>query len=169
MSSFIESFISSGKQGGRARVLGEGCDIEEKQLSCISLSCSLLWLGLCQISAYRLLDINILGKAAVLHLNLTQFCCWSCAKLSLQNTEYNCAYVLIGFSCSTPHRKPQCLCLICQERELNPETQFWGNGSISIQIAAVPMWTRTLTNNFKKSIVLKTCVAKKIHTTLKIM
>jgi hypothetical protein len=63
----------------------------------------LLRLRLCQISAYRIFDINILGKAAALHLILSLFCGWGCAKLSLQNIEYNCAYVLIGFSYSVSH------------------------------------------------------------------
>jgi hypothetical protein len=34
----------------------------------------LMQLGLCQISAYRFFDINILGKAAALHLTLALFC-----------------------------------------------------------------------------------------------
>jgi hypothetical protein len=102
MSSFSESFIPSGKQRGGATVLREGCDIEEKQLSWILLSHSLLWLGLCQIPAYRLFDINILGKAAAMHFTLALFCGWSCAKLSLQNIVYNYAFVLIDFSHPTP-------------------------------------------------------------------
>jgi hypothetical protein len=69
----------------------------------LHLSGSLLQLGLCQISAYRLFDINILGKAATLHLTLALFCGWGCGELSLQNIEYNCAYVLMSFFCSAPH------------------------------------------------------------------
>jgi hypothetical protein len=82
MSSFSESFISSGKQGGGATVLREGCDTvtrgtcvpASKQLRKSSWATShlaLLQLRLCQISAYTLFDINILGKAAALHLTLT--------------------------------------------------------------------------------------------------
>jgi hypothetical protein len=47
-SSFSESFISSGKQGGGATVLGEGHDIVTRE-TCVPTS------------------LNNLGKAAVLH------------------------------------------------------------------------------------------------------
>jgi hypothetical protein len=39
------------------------------------------------------LNVNILGKAAVLHFALTLFCGWGHAKLSLKIIEHNCAYV----------------------------------------------------------------------------
>jgi hypothetical protein len=68
-------------------VLGEGCDIvtrgtcipASKQLRKSSGAASRLLAlfcaaGLCQISAYRLFDINILGKAAALHLTLALLC-----------------------------------------------------------------------------------------------
>jgi hypothetical protein len=64
---------------------------------------SLLRLGLYQISAYRSFDKNIIRKTAALHLTLALFCGWGYAELSLQNIEYNCAYVLIDFSYSSPH------------------------------------------------------------------
>jgi hypothetical protein len=63
MSSFSESCISSGKQGGGATVLGEGRDIVTRE-TCIPTS----------------LNVNNLGKAAVLHFAL--FCGWGHAKLS---------------------------------------------------------------------------------------
>jgi hypothetical protein len=60
--------------------------------------------GNCVSSVFLLsLNTNTLGKAAALHLTLALFCGWGCTELSLQNIEYNCAYVLIGFSYSTPH------------------------------------------------------------------
>jgi hypothetical protein len=49
-SSFSESFMSSGKQGGGAAVLGEGRDIVTRE-TCVPTS----------------LNANTLGKAAVLH------------------------------------------------------------------------------------------------------
>jgi hypothetical protein len=51
LSSFRESFISSGKQGGGAAVLGEGPDIVTRE-TCVPAS----------------LNGNSLGKAAELHL-----------------------------------------------------------------------------------------------------
>jgi hypothetical protein len=51
MFSFNKSFISSGKQGGLATALGEGRDIGTRE-TCLPTS----------------LNINNLGKAAVLHL-----------------------------------------------------------------------------------------------------
>jgi hypothetical protein len=50
MSSFSESFIFSGKQGGGAAVLREVCDIVTRE-TCIPTS----------------LNVNNLGKVAVLH------------------------------------------------------------------------------------------------------
>jgi hypothetical protein len=67
MSSFSESVIYNGKQGGGVTVHGEEHDTETGQIcNCYSL------------------NINILGKAPVLHFALTLFCGWGCAKLSLQ-------------------------------------------------------------------------------------
>jgi hypothetical protein len=73
-SSFRESFIYSGKQGGGAVVLREGCDIVTRE-TCVPTS----------------LNINNLGKAAVLHFAL--FHSWGHTKLSLQIIGHNCAYV----------------------------------------------------------------------------
>jgi hypothetical protein len=75
MSFFSKSFISSGKQEGGATVLGEEHDTVTRE-TCIPTS----------------LNINNLGKAAVLHL-ASFFCGWGHPKLSLQITEHNCAYV----------------------------------------------------------------------------
>jgi hypothetical protein len=50
MSSFSESFLSSGKQGGGATVLGEGRDTVTRE-TCIPTS----------------MNVNNLGKVAVLH------------------------------------------------------------------------------------------------------
>jgi hypothetical protein len=51
MSSISQSFITSGKQGGKATVLREGCDIVTRE-TCIPTS----------------LNLNNLGKASELHL-----------------------------------------------------------------------------------------------------
>jgi hypothetical protein len=72
--SFSKSFISSGKQGGGATVLGEGCDIVTRE-TCLPTS----------------LDLNNLGKAAVQHFAL--FCGWGHAKTILTITGHSCAYV----------------------------------------------------------------------------
>jgi hypothetical protein len=74
VSSFSESFISSGKQGGGVTVLEEGRDIITRE-TCIPAS----------------LNVNNLGKAVVLHFAL--FCGWGSAKLSLPIIGHNCAYV----------------------------------------------------------------------------
>jgi hypothetical protein len=66
-SPFGLSFISSGKQGGGATVLGEGCDIVPRE-TCIPTSFS---------------EQKQLGKAAVLHFAFSPFCSWGHAKLSL--------------------------------------------------------------------------------------
>jgi hypothetical protein len=71
---FSESFISSGKQGGGATVLGEGFDIVTRE-TCIPTS----------------LKVNNLGKAAVLHFAL--FCDWGHAKFNLPIIGHSCAYV----------------------------------------------------------------------------
>jgi hypothetical protein len=71
---FSESFISSGKQGGGAIVLGEGHVIVTRE-TCIPIS----------------LNINNVGKAAVLHPAL--FCGWGHAKLSLLIIGHSCVYV----------------------------------------------------------------------------
>jgi hypothetical protein len=68
-----ESFISSGKQGGGATVLPEGRDIVTRETYIIPTS----------------LNINNLGKAAVLHFAL--FCSWGHAKLSLPIIGHSCA------------------------------------------------------------------------------
>jgi hypothetical protein len=73
LSSFRESFISSGKQGGGATVLKEGRDTVTRE------NCS------------TSLNINNLGKAAGLHPAL--FCGWGLAKLSLPIIGHSCAYV----------------------------------------------------------------------------
>jgi hypothetical protein len=72
-SSFRESFISSGKQGGGATVLQEGHDIVTRE-TCAPTS----------------LNLNNLGKAAVLHFAL--FCGWGHADLRLATIEHSCAY-----------------------------------------------------------------------------
>jgi hypothetical protein len=64
--SLSESFISSGKQGGGATVLGEGCDIVARE-TCFHTS----------------LNVNNLGKATVLHFAFPLFCGWGCAKLNM--------------------------------------------------------------------------------------
>jgi hypothetical protein len=103
-SSFSESFIHSGKRGGQ--------DIVPRG-TCIAASLNVNNLGKAAErylafslssgaeavpnSAYRIFDINILGKAAALHLTLALFCGSGCVEFSLQNIEYNCANVLIGF------------------------------------------------------------------------
>jgi hypothetical protein len=80
MSSFSESFISTGKQESGATVLREGRDIVTRE-TCVPAS----------------LNVNNLGKVAVLHFAL--FCCWGHAKLSLLIIEHSCAcHILIGFS-----------------------------------------------------------------------
>jgi hypothetical protein len=66
LSSFSKSFIYSGKQGGGVRVLGEGHDIVTRE-TCLPTS----------------LNVNNLGKAAVLHFAFTLFCDWGCAKFNL--------------------------------------------------------------------------------------
>jgi hypothetical protein len=75
-SSFSESFISNGKQGDGGTVLREGHGIVTRE-TCNHYS----------------LNINILGKAPVLHFAHTLFWDWGRAKLSLQIIEHNCAYV----------------------------------------------------------------------------
>jgi hypothetical protein len=74
VSSFRKSFISSGKQGGRATVPGEGHDIVTRE-TCVPTS----------------LNINNLGKAAVLHFAF--FCSWGPTKLSLPIIGHSCTYV----------------------------------------------------------------------------
>jgi hypothetical protein len=74
-SSFTESFMSSGKQGGGATVLWEGCDIVTRETCVLLLS----------------LNVNNLGKAAVLHFAL--FCGWGHPKFSLLIIGNSCAYV----------------------------------------------------------------------------
>jgi hypothetical protein len=80
VSSFSKSFIYSGKQGGGATVLGEGCDIITGE-TCDPYS----------------LNVNSLGKAAVLHFALAHFCGWGRA---------NSAYKLFGIAVlmSSSHR-----------------------------------------------------------------
>jgi hypothetical protein len=73
-SSFRESFISSGKQGGGATVLGEGHDIVTRE-TLVPTS----------------LNRNNLGKVTVLHFAL--FCSWGHAKLSKMLIGHNCTYV----------------------------------------------------------------------------
>jgi hypothetical protein len=68
LSSFGDSFISSGKQGNGATVLWEGRDIVTRE-TCIPTS----------------LNINNLGKAAVLHFVV--FCDWGHAKPSLSSSH----------------------------------------------------------------------------------
>jgi hypothetical protein len=64
---FSELFIYGGEQGGGATVLGEGCDIVTgENCDCYSL------------------NVNILGKAAVLPFALAPFCGLGYARLSLQ-------------------------------------------------------------------------------------
>jgi hypothetical protein len=75
-SSISKSFISSGKQGGGATVLWEGCDIITKE-TLIPTS----------------LNINNLGKSAVLHFTLALFGSWGHAKLSLPIIGHSCACV----------------------------------------------------------------------------
>jgi hypothetical protein len=65
-SSFSESFIYSGKQGGGARVLWEGHDIVPRETRHPTSP-----------------NVNNLGKASVLHFAFTTFCSWGHAKLSL--------------------------------------------------------------------------------------
>jgi hypothetical protein len=74
MSYFNKSFISSGKQGGGATVLGDRSDIVRRE-TCVPTS----------------LNINNLGKAAVLHFAL--FCGWGHTKLSLPIIGHSFAYV----------------------------------------------------------------------------
>jgi hypothetical protein len=59
MSSFRESFMSSVKQGGGTTVLREGCDIVTRE-TCTPTS----------------LNVNNLGKAAVLQFAFAPFCSW---------------------------------------------------------------------------------------------
>jgi hypothetical protein len=73
MSSFSQSFISSGKQGGAA-VLWEGHDIVTRE-TCILTS----------------LNVNNLGKATALHP--AHFYSWGHTKLSLPIIRHSCAYV----------------------------------------------------------------------------
>jgi hypothetical protein len=83
VSSFNQSFISSGKQGGRATVLGEGRDIVTGE-TCVPTS----------------LNINNLGKVAVLYFALRSLL-WlgPCQTQPVDYWAQLClCQVLIGFS-----------------------------------------------------------------------
>jgi hypothetical protein len=85
MSSFSESFIYSCKQGGGATVLREGCDTVTRE-TCDHYS----------------LNINILGKTAVLHFPLTLFCGWGHAKLSLPIIGHSCTCLFSSAAGAVP-------------------------------------------------------------------
>jgi hypothetical protein len=52
------------------------------------------------------LNINILGKTAVLHL--AHFCRWGCANSSLQFIGHNCTFSLLWFG-AVPNSSLQCI------------------------------------------------------------
>jgi hypothetical protein len=68
LSTSSEFIIDSSKQEGGATVLGGGDIILGRVGTCDHFS----------------LNVNILGKTAVLHFALTPFCSWGCVKHSLQ-------------------------------------------------------------------------------------